>query len=314
MRQPIKKAYLSCVFDNVKHEHQPWRYRSLPSPVPKIISVADAHAIINDQLAYQVSAKTDGQRIALFIRGSSVILFNRSFDPYDEFRNVDADARHCILDGELINEVTPTFRDEAGAATGGGRIVIHDCICMGGQYIGNRPYTERLAAASSKLTWLNTVCEMGGYSVVVKKTWPATPEGVREALRHNNMVHGDGLVFTRVLATFCESIRGSNDILKWKRPEDASIDMLLKNGGEMYVQFNNKPIMLDKVHNGNIRAAPGDHIRNHENGVFECVMTPQGWDVIRLRPDKNRPNSIAVACQNMMFQSCASHILKLLSE
>jgi hypothetical protein len=92
----------------------------------------------------------------------------------------------------------------------------------------------------------------------------------------------DGLVFTPVP----DPIRmGTHETLfKWKPRDRITIDFLVRNGRELFVQDRGTEYKEAELHRGQGSPYP-------DGSILECGYGDLGWEVEKIRTDKTYPNN-----------------------
>lgn len=258
---------------------------------------------------YTATLKADGERaLMLILKNGEVFLMYRTLRIQDTGMIVKFEGlRNTILDGEVIMRIkdpeTDTFK-----MSHKGMFMIFDCYRMNGRNIHTLPLFKAPEGGESRLGVASTIADaLGGVgafearwgndthvmSVTMKEfvMLPPDSKGMEAALtsldESVNMFHTDGYVFTpnNKAVNNCRGdelshIRGTwDDVMKWKPPEDNTVDFLLKlnpekmesepgkfyKEGELYVYGSNmSPDVLYDLQNREARDIARE-LRSREN-------------------------------------------------
>jgi hypothetical protein len=179
--------------------------------------------------------------------------------------------RGTILDGELVE------------LKAGGKPVflVYDSVVVKGTDVRRRPLGERLEAARNLL------------KSVVRSTKDPFEIRVKTMIPLKDFATGlppldsfpwvtDGLVFTPVQ----DPIRmGTHETLfKWKPRDRITIDFLVRNGRELFVQDRGTEYKEAELHRAQSQQFP-------DGSILECGYGDLGWIVEKIRTDKTYPNN-----------------------
>lgn len=232
-------------------------------PGPQPISIERKHFSVLRSQPYVVCEKTDGTRYFLVCTpDKECALVNRAFEVSQVTLNL---PRGTILDGELV-----TCRD------GGKKLfVIHDAMLVRDENVMSLTLTERLAKAQSVVRSVIRTPK-SPFGLVVKKMVPL--ENFAD-LPTEFPYETDGLVFTPV----GEPVRfGTHETMfKWKPFEKITIDFLVRDGKDLYIQERGELIRQAELHKG---VFP-------DGTIVECLYGDLGWTPVKIRTDKTYPNN-----------------------
>lgn len=287
--------------------------------------------------SYYVCEKSDGLRYLMYSTRDAEgleahYLIDRKNDYwYINNRNLhfplpnDREQFHVktITDGELVWDELPDKRKEP-------RFLIFDCLVMDGQVLMDRSLDKRLAYVNEKLfapykkLFKEFPQEKQFQPFIVEMKPFQLAYGIEMMFRTilPKLTHGnDGLIFTCVSTPY----RHGTDphILKWKPPEENTIDCRLKltfpkvepnederaeGITEPFIDYESVPIsdlLIYKGGNGPEAYEPFEpvHITEDEwetlkslgdplnDRIVECYQDDQGrWRIVRFRDDKHEAN------------------------
>lgn len=264
--------------------------RVLPGPTPFLLTADEAREIRSGgESEWFVSSKIDGLRMLVVVMDSTLYLFNRAFEPYDEVALAHPWLSGItIMDAELLPETA--------------MVVVHDCIVAENCFVGDADYGLRIRVAQKVCGKLG---DFSDYSIVRKDILSAIPQHVTSVM--SSALKSDGLIFTRNRAPFMD--RGRN-VLKWKSGSDCTVDFLVKRGDDgrhaLFLQENDVLIFADYL-----GSSPPSGVAEM---ICECVLSEEGWKIVRERRDRNRPNSVSVAMQALAFQKLSEFIQKTVTQ
>jgi len=208
-----------------------------------------------------VSCEHEGKRVT--------VLVNRAFAMTPVSTMI---PRGTILDGELVE-----------LKAGGTRPVflVYDSVVVKGTDVRRQPLTARLEAARNLL------------KSVVRSTKDPFEIRVKTMIPLKDFATGlppldsfpwvtDGLVFTPVH----DPIRmGTHETMfKWKPRDRITIDFLVRNGRELFVQDRGTEYKEAELHRPQTQQFP-------DGSILECGYGDLGWTVEKIRTDKTYPNN-----------------------
>lgn len=261
MQQAVK-AYIQQSWESV----DPDRF-----PGPQPVSIERRHFIEFKKRPYFVCEKTDGTRHMLVScehEGKRVtVLVNRAFAMTPVSTMI---PRGTILDGELVD------------LKAGGRPVflVYDAVVVKGIDVRREPLDRRLDAARGLLKSVIRSTK-DPFEIRVKTMVPMKDLAGLPPL-DSFPWHTDGLVFTPVP----DPIRmGTHETLfKWKPRDRITIDFLVRNGHELFVQDRGTEYKEAELH-------LQDRVTVPDGAILECGYGPTGWFVEKIRTDKTYPNN-----------------------
>lgn len=241
-------------------------------PGPQPVSIERRHFVEFRKREYLVCEKTDGVRHMLVScehEGKRVTaLVNRAFAMTPVSTMI---PRGTILDGELVE-----------LKAGGTRPVflVYDAVVVKGLDVRRQPLTSRLEAARSLLK--SVVRSTKDPFEIRVKTMIPLKDFVSLAPLESFPWVTDGLVFTPVP----DPIRmGTHETLfKWKPRDRITIDFLVRNGRELFVQDRGTEYKEAELHRGAYERFP-------DGSILECGYGDLGWVPEKIRTDKTYPNN-----------------------
>ena len=239
-------------------------------PGPQPVSIERRHFPLLKQQPYVVCEKTDGIRYMLVCPPGSkeTYLVNRNFETKSvSFAGFPKDT---ILDGELV-----TTKDKREL------FMVHDAVRVKGYDLMNEPLSTRLGFAVTAVKGI-IKSKKDPFEIRVKNMIPLGDIQSLPAL-DSFEYETDGIVMTPIN----EPVRtGTHETMfKWKPFHRITIDFLIKNGNELWVQDRGVPFLEAQLHLQNQRP----DIRN--GAIVECGYGELGWFVEKIRTDKNYPNN-----------------------
>ena len=220
---------------------------------------------------YVAALKYDGERFIFVCLGGRAAMVARNGTKYD--LGATESGPNCILDGEMVQTSDTSDR------WGGVLFCIFDAVVIDDEFIGSRPYLERLQSAGTIVSTLgNARCRMG-----VK---PVAPVENLLKLRAPDGVDTDGYVFTMksegVVAGRAATIK------KWKPVEKLTVDLLVR-GGEIFCNDRSRLVSLD------FQVERLSDMQDDSVWEFRIRLSGPFFEAIpvREREDKLIPNSIA---------------------
>jgi hypothetical protein len=170
--------------------------------------------------------------------------------------------RDTLLDGELV-----TRKD--------GKLVylVHDAMMIRGESLMHKTLAERLYAARALV---KTILTKSPFVTVVKEMRPLAEIAKLEEPPFET----DGLIFTPVR----EPVRtGTHETMfKWKPREKITVDFLLRNHRELWIQERGRLFMAAELY---------ERQDYPDGSILECDYGPGGWRVVKVRTDKTYPNN-----------------------
>lgn len=243
-------------------------------PGPQPVSIERRHFPLLKRQPYFVCEKTDGVRhFLLSTEDGLVVLVNRAFHIEPVKIRIPKDT---LLDGELV-------KTKAGRML----FVVHDAVRIKGTDLRRAPLDQRLDAAKGVCKGIIKTAQ-APFEVRVKSMWPlGTPIPDLNSFDYET----DGIVLTPVQ----EPIRmGTHETMfKWKPRERITIDFLLKNGCELFVQDKGELYKEAELHLSSRRPEFPD------GTIVECGYGELGWFVEKTRTDKTYPNN-----RRTYFRTC----------
>ena len=203
---------------------------------------------------YFVSEKTDGIRMGFICKGDTAAFVNRRL----EMKPVNFDIpkemyKGTMLDGEMLVD---------------GTYVVYDAVIIRGVCIKDYNFNERLYYMRKLLTNL---------PFSIKKFYFVN--NIKYLLNNLSSRASDGLIFT----PWDEPVRvaTNKNMFKWKPLKDITIDFRI-DGGKLYIQDRNSPVYVTAT------SWASDY---PDDTIIECSFVNGEWTPLKIRTDKDYPNS-----------------------
>jgi len=259
-------------------------------PGPQPISIERRHFSELRRQQYLVCEKGDGERFLLVcLPGSKEVhVVNRNFCLGDTL-SIAGFPKDTLLDGEFV-----VCKD------GSWLFLVHDAVRVRGEDLWAAPLTVRLEKARGAVKSIIR-SKKDKMEIRVKNMLPLLDLDKLPPL-DSFPYATDGLIFTPVN----EPIRtGTHETMfKWKPRLKNTVDFLILNGNEIWVADH-----------------PWKHIgsiynkgRWPDGTILECEYGDVGWQPVRLRPDKDRPNNVRTyerTCVNLREDIKLSEFLSI---
>lgn len=269
---------------------------------------------------YLVCEKSDGIRALLYV----CIINNKPFGFFLDRKNlfyrpnlIFPHIGHTLFDGEVVVD-----REEGGEVV---RYLICDTILFNNKNITELCLIDRLSHALKFVVMYGSIKEKTSMDIHVKEMqksygfYNIYTEG--DKLKHDS----DGLIFTPLTMPYKSGT--ASRLLKWKPPHLNSVDFIARKSKEweyLYELFcfgNLKDLVFFDYYfhikigsNGestedsedtqeiDIDGKLGEFKFNSEKWVYDLAdlsLTKGGWELIKLRTDKDLPNAISVVINVM---------------
>lgn len=234
-------------------------------PGPQPVSIERRHFPLLKLQPYVVCEKTDGVRYLLVCPPGSKesFLVNRNFET--KLVMLAGFPKDTVLDGELVNNL----------------FMIHDAVRVKGVDLMREPLSTRLGFATTAIKAV-IKSRKDPFELRIKNMIPL--ENISELPALDSFEYEtDGLVFTPIN----EPIRmGTHETLfKWKPRSRITVDFMIRNGRELWVQDRGQPYIEAELHISHQRPDLPDKT------IVECGYGELGWFVEKIRTDKNYPNN-----------------------
>lgn len=239
-------------------------------PGPQPVSIERRHFSLLVRQPYVVCEKTDGVRFMLACPPGSKesYLVNRNFE--SKIVVFAGFPKDTILDGELV-----TTKDNREL------FMVHDAVRVKGINLLNEPLSTRLGFAITAIKGV-IKSKKDPFELKVKNMIPL--ENLKFLAPLDSFEYEtDGIVMTPVN----EPVRtGTHETMfKWKPHHRITVDFMIKNGNELWVQDRGVPFLEANLHGKNVRT-------DIKNGtIVECGYGDLGWFVEKIRTDKSYPNN-----------------------
>uniref|UniRef100_A0AAF5CZB4 mRNA-capping enzyme n=1 Tax=Strongyloides stercoralis TaxID=6248 RepID=A0AAF5CZB4_STRER len=259
---------------------------------------------------YMVSWKADGVRYLVFIKDEDEIYaFDRNNDVfkinnlYFPHRKKHRHIKDTLVDTEIIMEKTPISEDKFKTIP---RMLIYDVIHYEDTQVVDCDYRKRIMCIQREIIEPRKKAMFEGKIIREKEEisvrWKqfydlsAVPK-LFEPKFYSTLGHDiDGLIFQPVKDPY---VGGRFDkLLKWKPPEQSSIDFKLqikkvekmgdipKFVGFLYVSGQQKPFAQMKATKS---------LQKYDGKIIECNFINNQWTFMRERTDKSWPNGLKTA-------------------
>ena len=300
----ILKKWIVANWTNVKDPE------NFPGPQP--VSMERKDLIKFSKYPYAVCEKTDGMRyllVALRVQDVNLtVLVDRSFRIY----NITG-AWSCvsvfegtIMDGEVVRENDGTYT-----------YYPHDCIMRSGVNYGSENFWKRYEHSREIcVLWRRVYSskDIEGFLELKFKSMFKFEDLEKLMIECDSTAHAiDGLVFTPIRLPVQSGTQYS--LIKWKHPEQHTFDIEVEKKGQRYEMYLFDKMSLFKYKTLNKRTPPGKRFADKfdamlldnslenlsilDNGVtsskrhvVECMLENEEYVPIKMRKDKNRPNSL----------------------
>lgn len=249
-------------------------------PGPQPVSIERRHFPLLKRQPYVVCEKTDGVRYMLVCPPGSKesYLVNRNFET--KLVSFAGFPKDTILDGELV-----TTKDKREL------FMVHDAVRVKGYNLMGEPLSTRLGFAINAVKII-IKSRKDPFEIKVKTMIPL--ERIQELPALDSFEYEtDGIVMTPIN----EPIRmGTHETMfKWKPHNRITVDFMIKNGNELWVQDRGVPFLEAELHIQNQR----HDIR--DGSIVECGYGDLGWFVEKVRSDKNYANN-----RRTYYNTCAN--------
>lgn len=243
-----------------------WKSDGARFPGPQPVSIERRHFSLLKRQPYFICEKTDGVRHLLASTEEGVFLVNRAFTIEPVKIRVPKDT---LLDGELV-------KTKAGKSL----FVVHDAVRVKGEDLTSQSLNYRLDAARKVVKGIIKTAQ-APFEIRVKTMylWGSEQLPPLDSFEYET----DGLVLTPIN----EPIRmGTHETMfKWKPKDRITIDFVLQNGAELWVQDRGVPYKEAELHLSNQRP-------DLPNGtIVECGYGELGFFVEKVRTDKTHANN-----------------------
>ena len=234
-------------------------------PGPQPVSIERRHFPLLKRQPYLVCEKTDGVRHLLVSFETGVFLVNRAFACESVKIRIPKDT---VLDGELVK-----------CKNGKMAFMVYDAVTVKGEDLTYFDLKLRLEKARGVTKGIIKTTQ-APFEIKVKTMWDlGSPIPDLNSFDYET----DGIVFTPIN----EPIRmGTHETMfKWKPRERITIDFMIKNGFELFVQDRGVPYKESELNLRNQRKDLPD------GTIVECGYGEIGFFVEKIRTDKTHPNN-----------------------
>ncbi|KAK3087185.1 hypothetical protein FSP39_002801 [Pinctada imbricata] len=281
-----------------------WRSSGFPGSQPVSMDIQNINFL--KQKPYKVSWKADGTRYMMLIDGpNEVYAFDRDNTVFHipnlrfpRRKDLNAHIRDTLLDGEMILDKVEGKNVP--------RYLVYDIIKFEGQDVGKTEFGTRLVCIEKEIIGTRHTAMAKGlidktkepFSVRIKPFWDVVAcRKILDGSFASQVSHEvDGLVFQPGPDPYCAG--RCSEVLKWKPPDQNSIDFKLK------IVKENKPGMLPTT-KAYLFVLHQEHplaemkytkdLKELDGKIVECYFDGREWKFMRVRTDKSHPNSIKTA-------------------
>lgn len=281
-----------------------WESSGFPGSQPVSMDINNLDFLRRKE--YKVSWKADGTRYMMLIDGANEVYMidrdNAVFHvpglqfPYR--KDMNRTLKDTLVDGEMILDKV----DDKTVP----RYLIYDIINFMGQEVGKTDFRTRLICIEKEIIGTRHAKMSRGeidktkepFSVRLKPFWDVSVcRKVLDGSFASQVSHEvDGLVFQPVPDPYCAG--RCHEVLKWKPPDQNSIDFRLK------ITRETKPGMLPETkaylyvlgqENPLAEMKYTKDLKELDGKIIECAWDGKQWIYMRQRTDKSFPNSIKTA-------------------
>lgn len=303
---PVEAVYACPILEKVRQYTCAGAYRGFPGY--QAVSMDMENISLLKENDYRVSWKADGTRYLCLINGKDRIYFIDRSNKVFRVPNIsfplrgqpDQNLKDTLVDGELIFDRVDNIEIP--------RYLIFDVVTFQDEPVGttcnfddrqNCIYRELIEPRNEAISAGLIDKSKESFSVRRKDFWNiCTVRKILDGQFSRQISHDvDGLVFQPLDLPYC--IGTCNKILKWKPNAQNSIDFRLKiirqkklgeperYVGQLFTLGLKEPFStIDDV---------SSDLLQHDGSIIECTYTSFGWTFMRVRSDKNVPNSIKTA-------------------
>ncbi|XP_033726963.1 mRNA-capping enzyme-like isoform X2 [Pecten maximus] len=281
-----------------------WNSSGFPGSQPVSMDIKNLAFV--QKKPYKVSWKADGTRYMMLIDGKNeVFMFDRDNTvfhvPNLEFprrKDPKMSIKDSLLDGEMI-------LDKIDGRTVP-RYLVYDIVKFEGNEVGKTSFNTRLHCIEKEIIGPRYAKMAQGqldknkepFSIRAKPFWDVTVcRKILDGHFSKQVSHEvDGLVFQPVPDPYCAG--RCMEVLKWKPPDQNSIDfklkvvkekregMLAENKAYLYVLGLEPPMAMMRY---------TKNIKDLDGKIIECSWDGKDWKFMRQRIDKSHPNSYNTA-------------------
>ena len=250
-----------------------------PGPMPVPLTRLDLDYMRQKKTYdYNISAKIDGSRYMLYIHENDTFLIDRSMKCYKINMTVKQHVQYgTVLDGELVKD-----KNEEKWY-----YVIFDAFAVNGKTIKDvRNHIARIDSVNKCIRDITCI----QFTMSVKMFFMFSD--LKRALMYNVTLpyETDGLILIPVNRKIFNGT--DKRMYKWKKADNHTIDFLLR-GGQLYLHDKSELVKIC-----NLSDSDAKKYKDMNDVIVECRLIDEGdvpgWEVVRVRQDKNRANSMMV--------------------
>lgn len=281
-----------------------WNSSGFPGSQPVSMDIKNLRFV--QKKPYKVSWKADGTRYMMLIDGlNEVFMFDRDNTvfhvPNLQFprrKDLNSSIRDTLLDGEMILD-----KNEGKTIP---RYLVYDIVRFEGNEVGKTNFSTRLYCIEKEIIGPRSTQIIQGrldkdkepFRMRAKPFWDvAVCRKILDGHFSKEVSHEvDGLVFQPIPDAYCAG--RCNEVLKWKPPDQNSIDfklkivkeqregMLAENKAYLFVLGSDPPLAAMKWTKA---------LKELDGKIIECSWDGRDWKFMRERTDKSHPNSYKTA-------------------
>lgn len=285
-----------------------WEKDGFPGAQPVSMDLNNIRLL--SEMPYKVSWKADGVRYMMlidvfagqnrvYLADRDNVIFNAPNLTFPRRKNPDEGISKTLLDGEMIID----YFDGKPIP----RYLVYDIIKFEGQEVGKTPFDTRLYCIQKEIVGpRNEKCAKGQLNKAIEP-FSVRAKDFFDLDQAKNLLEGkftkqvshevDGLIFQPITKY---SPGRCLEMLKWKPPEQNSIDFKIKivtvkhqgclpeTTGNLYVLHQDEPFATMKV---------TADLKQYNNKIIECRFDfpSNSWKFMRERTDKSFPNALSTA-------------------
>ena len=224
-------------------------------PGAQPVSLEKRHIPILHNRHYFISNKLDGIRMGFICSNDKVFFINRKMDIFPvDFRVEREFFKGTMLDGEMMSD---------------GTYIVYDAVMICGHVIRNYNMIKRL-------TFIYKYVKKLPFKIKKFYLFHNHKYFLENIYTHD----ADGIIFTPIDEAYKHS---TNDkLFKWKPVKNITVDYAVKNGNT-YIQDRNNLVFVDSH----------EWCNDYDDGsIIECEYINNVWTPVKIRSDKDYPNSV----------------------
>ena len=232
-------------------------------PAAQPVSLERRHIPLLYSRNYFVSEKSDGIRMGFICLGSDVMFVNRKMETFPvNFKIPREFFKGTMFDGEMMSD---------------GSYVVYDAVMIQGENIRQCSFLKRLY-------YIRRIIDQTPF--FVKKFY--FMRNFKYFLDNVSSDRSDGFIFTPIYEPV--GVATQITLFKWKSVDNITIDFMVK-GGKLWIQERNSPIYFGCY----------SWVSDYSDGdIVECRYVDCRWFPLKLRTDKDYPNSLKTFNKTML--------------